>query len=137
MAISSITGTSSSTTSSSGLSSLTNDEFLTIMMEEMSNQDPLNPSDTSKLMEQISTLRSIQSQMDLQSSLEDLVTQNQITTASSLIGKTVAGLNDSNDQISGLVTSITVSDGKAILQLDTGNTLQLSKVTQVANQTSG
>lgn len=138
MAVSSVgtTSSTSSTTSSSGLGSLTNDQFLQIMMEELANQDPLSPSDTSKLMEQLSTLRNIQSQMDLQSALTDLVTQNQITTASSLIGKYVAGLSDSNDQITGLVTSITVTDNKAILQLDTGNTLSLSKVTAVANNTS-
>ncbi len=116
---------------SSGFSSLTSNDFLKVMINELSHQDPLDPQDSAKLVEQFSNLRNIESQLKLQEKLEALVMQNQVASAGGLIGKLVAGIDDSNNTVSGLVTSVRVQNGQAFLELDTGKTLAMDRLTEI------
>ena len=135
--------TTSAITSSSGtaatkapdkFAALSSSEFVKIMLSELKNQDPLAPQDSSKMLEQLSSLRNIESQTSLQDSLKSLVQQNQISSAGAMIGKSVEGLDASNNKITGLVTSVRVTDNKAMLELDNGKSLEMSRVTQVSAQ---
>lgn len=117
---------------SNGFADLSSDEFIKVLISELSNQDPLKPQDSGALMEQMSSLRNIESQLQLQKSLESLVAQNSVASASGLLGKLVAGLDDANSQVSGLVTGIRIKDGQAILELDTGHALKADRVTEIA-----
>lgn len=49
---------------------LTSDEFLEVIFAELANQDPLAPNDTQALLEQISLIRSIESDQSLAGRLE-------------------------------------------------------------------
>lgn len=130
--IGSSTGTGgTSTLNSNGLAGLSSGDFLKVVLSELRNQDPFQPQDSSKMLEQLSSLRNIESQLSLQEQLQSLVTQNGVTQASSLIGKTVQGLDESNKPIEGIVTSVRVQDGKASLELDTGKLLKMERVTQI------
>lgn len=134
MAVSPISsGTSSPKVS--GLSGLTSDDFLKIMITELQHQDPTKPTDTSAILEQMSSLRNIQSQVDLQTQLQALVVQNQAATAGNMIGKAVQGLNDNNTNVSGIVMSVSIDskNKKVTLELDTGEALEMSRVTGIAN----
>jgi flagellar basal-body rod modification protein FlgD len=111
---------------------LKSEDFIKVMISELSHQDPFQPQDSSKLLEQFSSLRNIESQLDLQSQLGNLVLQNQISNAGGLIGKTVKGLDDSNASVQGVVSSVRVTDGKAVLELDSGKTLSMDRVTEIA-----
>ena len=115
-----------------GFAQLDSAEFIKVLFTELQNQDPLKPQDTSKLLEQLSSLRNIESQLSLQEQLEDLVTQNQVASAGNLIGKKVAGLDVENNKVSGLVASVRVKDDEVILELDTGQRLKMSNVTAIA-----
>jgi len=111
---------------------LTSTDFVKIMVEEMSNQDPFEPNDSAAILEQLSSLRSIESDLSLQDQLENLVLQNSIGQAGALIGREVQGLTQSNDTVSGVVTSVRVVDGKTEVQLDRGTSLPLERVTEIA-----
>ena len=134
MSAGAITGASSvgTTEQASGFAALGSDEFIKIMLSELTQQSPFDPQDSSALLEQLSSLRNIESQISLQEQLEDLVLQNQISAAGGLIGKVVTGLDSQNNQVQGLVTSVRVQDGKAILELDSGKTLSMSRVTEIS-----
>ncbi len=132
MATSAIGSTSSTTPSAGAFGNLKTDDFLKVMMSELSHQDPFQPQDSSKLLEQMSSLRNIESQLSLQKSIESLVLNNQISSAGTMIGKVVSGLNDKNQAISGLVTSVRVASGKVVLELDSGDRLLMDRVTQIA-----
>lgn len=137
MATSAISGSSSTSGQVSGTNayaSLTSGDFIKVMMEELSNQNPFDPQDSGQLLEQFSSLRNVESQMQLQESLTSLVLQNQVSAAGGLIGKLVAGLDGNNKAITGEVTSVRVQDGKAVLELDTGKLLPMDRVTEIANQ---
>jgi len=103
-------------------------EFVRILTEELKNQDPLDPQDTSALMQQISSLRDIESESSLQTALENLVEQNQVSAASTMIGKVVEGLDTGNTETQGLVTSVRVTSDGVFLELDNGRTMSMDGV---------
>jgi flagellar basal-body rod modification protein FlgD len=83
-------------------------QFLQLMVSELTHQDPLNPMDNTQLVQQIGELRSIAAQDQLTSTLQALQTQQSLTTASSLIGKKVTALSTDNENITGTITSVSV-----------------------------
>ena len=115
--MSSVTGTNK-TTSSSGSSAGTttgNDlrnvdlnQFLSLLVTEMQNQDPLNPMDNSQLLTQISQIREIGSTNQLTETLTSLATGQGLTMASGLIGKEVSALNDDGKEVVGVVDKVSV-----------------------------
>jgi len=136
MTTSPLTGTGSSSSSSStakaGNLALTSQDFIKMMVTQLQNQDPLQPTSNSELLSQMSQIGQLQSATDLQSSLKTMVLQNQIGAAGNLIGKTVAGVDDSTSPVSGVVTSVTVANNTVSLNLDNGKTLGLNNVTTIA-----
>ncbi len=118
---------------SNAFGDLSSTDFVRILVEELSNQDPFEPNDSAAILEQLSSLRSIESDISLQGQLENLVLQNSIGQAGSLIGREVQGLSLENDIVSGTVTSVRVVDGATEVQLDTGVSLPLERVTEIAN----
>ena len=112
-------------------------DFMKVLISELSNQDPFNPQDSAALLEQLSSLRNIESQLVLQERLEDLVLQNQITLAGGLIGRIVSGLDPNNDSVEGIVTAVRVRDGKALLELDNGAVLPVDRVMRVEGAATG
>ncbi len=114
-----------------GFATLSSAEFIRIMTEELTHQDPLKPQDSAALLEQLSSLRDIESQMALQESLESLVLQNQLATAGNIIGKAVSGLDDSNAMISGVVEAIRVVEEEVWVRLESGQQLKMNNVVQV------
>ncbi len=116
----------------SAFGDLSSEEFIRVMISELSNQDPFDPQDSSALLEQFSSLRNIESQLELQDKLGALVLQNQIASAGGLIGKMVAGLNSTNDAVDGLVMSVRIEGDNVMLELDTGHTLPMQQVLAIA-----
>jgi len=107
-------------------------EFVNLLVQQMSNQDPMNPEDSTKVLEQLSNVRNIESQMQLQDKLESLVLQSEVSKASGLIGRTVQGVDARNDRVEGQVTAVRVQDDKATLELDSGKTLAMDRVTMIS-----
>jgi flagellar hook assembly protein FlgD len=126
--------TAAATPANDAFASLTSGDFIKVMMSELSNQDPFQPQDSSKLLDQFSSLRNIESSLQLQQKLSDLVLQNQISSAGGMIGKLVQGLDANNNQVQGQVLAVQVKNGAAVLQLDSGQSLDMSRVTAIAGQ---
>lgn len=128
-----VTRTQQQDKAKNGFAELSSEEFIKIITNEMSNQDPLKPNDTTALMEQLSTLMNIESQSQLQSSMSELVSQNAISSAGGMIGGFVEGLNDSGQSVSGVVQSLRIEDGKAIFVLDGGQEMPAENATRLEN----
>ena len=111
---------------------LKTEDFIKMMITQLQNQDPLEPAKNQELLAQMSQIGQLQSSTSLQESLKGMVLQNQIGSASSLIGKTVQGLDGDDDPITGLVNSVKVGADGVSLELDNGKSLMLSRVTQIA-----
>ena len=111
---------------------LKTDDFIKMMITQLQNQDPMEPAKNQELLAQMSQIGQLQSATLLQESLKGLVLQNQIGSAGNLIGKMVKGMDDKNQNINGMVSSVRVQDNQVYLELDNGKTLQLGRVTEIA-----
>jgi len=127
-----LTGSQSSASSVNSFSGMSSDDFMKIVLSELSKQDPLKPNDTSALIQQISQIRSIQSDIDLSSTLKSLVKDDQFSTAAGLIGTNISGLTETNLRVTGVVTAVSRTDNGAVLTLFSGERVPMSKVDEIS-----
>lgn len=125
--------TSAATSSSDAYSSLGSGDFLKIILSELSRQDPLKPNDTSTLLQQLSTIRTIQSDVDLSDRLKGLVNQNEWATGSGLIGKGISGISEDGTRVAGTVVGVSRTDSGAVLTLNDGTRVPMGKVDEVTD----
>jgi flagellar basal-body rod modification protein FlgD len=136
------TSTSNSTGKSQGnsLQDLEIDQFLKLMIAELQNQDPLNPMDNAQMLEQINQLRQISSNDKLSGTLDAVLTGQNLTTASGLIGKEVHALTDDAKDVVGIVdrvSVVTTDDGKGTrrLRVHVGeNSIELNNIREILPQ---
>jgi flagellar basal-body rod modification protein FlgD len=116
--ISALDGTNSTpAVTQNAFNDLTSEQFVKIMFTELSNQDPLKPNDSNQMLQQLSSLRSIQSDINLTDKLEAILTQNQLSTAGSLIGKYVSGLTEGGQRVVGEVVAVARNENGPLLRL--------------------
>lgn len=122
---------SGSSAGTSAFSALSSEDFTKIILQELSRQDPLQPSDTSTLIQQLSGLRSIQSDMDLGDKLQDLVRQNEFASATTLLGSRVTGRSIDNLDVEGVVKSVVRSSYGAVVTLEDSTRMLVSDIDQI------
>lgn len=112
-------------------SELSSEDFVKIMFTELQNQDPTEPQDTSKLMEQLNSLRNIESNMQLMDEIGDLVGQNQFSSAANLVGKLVVGKDEQLQTIQGKVIAASIENDDIVLTLETGERMPFGNLEHV------
>lgn len=116
----------------SGFNGLSSQDFLKLLITQLQNQDPSNPMDSDQLLNQISQMRALQANLELESSLKGLTLGQQLSSATSFIGKNVTAVTGSNQtQVSGMVESVIVKDGSALLRVN-GTEIPMADITGVA-----
>jgi len=105
------------------------DEFLNLLVTQLKNQDPLNPTDQKEMLAQLAQFSSLEQMQNLNQTLTAGSQFSQMAQSAALIGKTVtAGSADS--PITGTVTSVAVQNGKATLHIG-GDDVDASTVSQI------
>jgi flagellar basal-body rod modification protein FlgD len=122
--------TTPNTTSTNSFQSLTAQDFLNMMVAELQNQDPTNPTDSSQILQEVSQIDAIQSNTQLTTTLQGVQLGQSIATASALIGMSVVGTDANGNAVSGTVSSASINSGAAQLQIGSSS-IPLSNVTQV------
>jgi len=112
---------------------LQTEDFIKMMVTQLQNQDPMEPAKNQELLAQMSQIGQLQSQTTLTDSLKSMVLQNNLGAAGNLIGKSVQGVDSTGKAINGLVNSVRVQDGNVFLELDSGKTLDMTKVLSIAD----
>ncbi len=95
-------------TSGNAISDVDIDQFLGLLITEMQNQDPLNPMDNAQMLTQLSQIREIGSTNKLTETLSTLAVGQELSMASSMIGKTVKALDSNAKDVEGTVTRVSV-----------------------------
>jgi flagellar basal-body rod modification protein FlgD len=135
MSTSSVSSTSSSSSSSTSyadpLKDVSMNDFLKLLVTELENQDPTSPMDNSQILEQVSQIKAIESNQRLSDTLLYMQTQQNLTAASALLQKTVTGLDDSGNMVSGTVDKVTVSSSDGVKVCIGTSTMSLSNITEV------
>ena len=126
-------GSSSSSSSSSQLNSiLAPNEFLSLLVDSLKYQDPLNPTNSAEFLSQLAQLSQVETLQQLSQTDGSAGQASQLASGASLIGHTVSGLDAKGDSISGTVTAVTDGSAGPVLVLATSGELPLSSVTKVS-----
>jgi flagellar basal-body rod modification protein FlgD len=148
MSLNGTTGTTiqptSSTTASGGLGSsgssstsstdplLGKDAFLNLMMTQMKDQDPLNPSDPSQYLGELAQLTSVEQETNIATATTQTETAQTDTTALSLLGHTVNYTDANGNTQTGLVQKVDfTSSGPSLTVGGTGG-ISPADVTEVS-----
>ena len=99
---------SPSTAGSNNLRDVDIDKFLDLLIAELQNQDPLNPMDNSEMVQQISQIREISATNQLSDTLGSVLLGQNVSTASSLIGKRISALTDDAKNVEGVVDRVSM-----------------------------
>jgi flagellar basal-body rod modification protein FlgD len=112
----------------SGLNQLDNTQtFLNLLVAQLKNQDPSNPTDPTSFMTEIAQLTAVQSQTTLNA-------EEQTVAADSMLGQKISGTGSGGRTVSGTVSAVLLnSSGPPQLTLagQTGS-VALDQVTQVS-----
>ena len=103
------------------------------MVTELQNQDPLDPTDSSQMLSQMSEIGQLQSSDTLQTSLTSMVQQNQVAAAGAMIGKLVQGTDANANQQTGIVAAVQVSSTGVNLTSTPAQLLPMNNVTAITN----
>ena len=116
------------TTSSS--KQLTQQDFLKLLSTQMQNQDPMQPMDDSQFMAQMAQFSTLQATTTMGTDMTALRTHSDLATASSLVGRKVTIVNNTDGVVSGAVTGVDASSGSAQVVIG-GKSYSLSDITNV------
>lgn len=93
------------------------DAFLQLLLAQMQNQDPLNPTDSTEFVSQLATFSNVEQGMNTNTKLDQLLTVSNLTQASTMVGHT---LTSADGSISGIIASVRVDSTGATAVLTDG-----------------
>jgi flagellar basal-body rod modification protein FlgD len=123
----SIDGTDGSTVDNNSATELSSNEFLDLMMDELTHQDPTSAdsSDPTEYLTQLAQMTSVEQE-------EQTASAENLQSAMSMVGATVTYTNSSTgESVTGVVDSVQVSDSTPTLTIDDQSGISLSSVTNV------
>ncbi|KAA0216640.1 MAG: hypothetical protein DYG94_09000 [Leptolyngbya sp. PLA3] len=123
--------------STSAFSALTSKEFVEIMFTELTNQDPFEPNDSQAMLDQLSSLRSIESDIQLGERLDKVSQRTEFAAASQMIGKLVSGISETSSQVVDVVFSVSQTDEGPVLNLMNGQRVRMDNLIEVTNPELG
>jgi flagellar basal-body rod modification protein FlgD len=126
---SAVTGTSSSDSVSNGkTNTLTQNDFLKLLVSQMENQDPTNPQSDTEMAAQMAQFTSLTQATAMSSSMS-------MMQANSLVGSTVTLQVDSSTTANGVVTGVIMDSGTPEIQVN-GSNYTMSQVLSITPATA-
>jgi flagellar basal-body rod modification protein FlgD len=120
--------TSSDSVSSSKTNTLTQKDFLQLLVSQMENQDPTNPQSDTEMASQMAQFTSLTQTSAISSSVA-------MMQANSLVGSKVSLQVDSSTTASGVVTGVVMNNGTPEIQVN-GSDYTLSQLISVTPTTT-
>ena len=133
VSIGSITGTSGSTGSSTGVRDATDafglgfEDLLKIVLTQLTYQDPLKPMENFEFVSQLAQFSQIQQTQEMAASLQTLVAAQSTAQAASLLGRAVDIPTD-GITLTGKVTAVAFVDGAPRLTILTPDNQTISNI---------
>jgi flagellar basal-body rod modification protein FlgD len=103
--------TGSTKSSSTDPMMLGKDDFLKLLVSQLSHQDPMNPVDDKDFMGQMAQFTSVEQLTNMAAAIDRMSTASQSTQSIALIGKTVSWKKDDGSSGEGVATSVSFDDG--------------------------
>ncbi len=107
-------------------------DFLQLMIQELVNQDPMEPMKNEDLLNQVSQIKNMETLTQLDKTLSGMTTQQKVATAGALIGKEVSGISSGLENVTGVVVKVTVSTTDGVtLVTDAGDKIGIDDVIEI------
>lgn len=91
--------------------------FLSLLVEQMKNQDPTKPMDSTEYVAQLATFSNVEQSIQTNTNLTELLQASYLSQAGSMVGRTITSHDGS---ISGTVSEVRVLDDGIVAVLDDG-----------------
>lgn len=98
------------------------DAFLTLLVEQMKNQDPTDPMDASEQISQLATFSQVEQSIETNTHLKSMLQAEALTRASDLVGKYV---KSADDTVTGKVKESEVYSDGVIVVTEAGDKVLL------------
>lgn len=126
-----VTNSTNSTTNAQSTSSTVGaaktpdyEAFLTLLVAQLKNQDPTNPTDSGEYLAQLASFSSVEQQIQSNTKLDSIIQSNLLGEAGSVIGRTVTSVDGSQ---TGVVTSVKLVSNTLIANLDDGTSMPITE----------
>ncbi len=126
-----IIDTTSTAAAGSGHSTLTQNDFLKLLVAQMSAQDPLNPQSNTDFAAQMAQFSALQTSQSTQSDISLLQASQQVQQANGLIGRSVTLIAQDGTTPAGLVTGVQIVSGVPKIVVN-GSLYDLSQVLAIS-----
>jgi flagellar basal-body rod modification protein FlgD len=125
----------SSSTTNLQASSLGMEDFLKVLLTQLTYQDPLKPMDNQTFMAQIAQFTSLEQTQQLNTKIETLITNQAALSSVGLIGRMV-DVTTNGTTLTGTVSALSLSGSSPLLSIRTDagavlNEISLSQITAV------
>ena len=114
---------------------LTQDDFLKLIVAQMSAQDPMKPVDDTQFVAQMAQFSTLQATTSMQQSMAQMSSQQQFLQANGLIGRAVALLDSQGALINGTVSTVLMTNGTPQIVVN-GQPYDLSTLLSVSEPAS-
>lgn len=112
--------------------SLSSEEFMSLLLAEIQNQNPLEPMKNNEMLEQMSAIKNLEATDALTRQLSQLTEQSKVGEAAGLIGKAIRGESTAGVETVGVVQGVLVEDDVVHLVVD-GAKVPYENVVEVAD----
>lgn len=115
-----------------GQQSIGKDGFIQLLIAQLQNQDPLNPSSNEEFAAQLAQFSSLEQMQNLNQSFERMASFSNLGNASTLIGKEVSYLGEGNlETLTGMVDKVVIKDSAVHVEIG-GELIPSEKIQTVA-----
>lgn len=126
----------SSTTATLQQSSLTQQDFLKILLTQLTYQDPMKPMDNQQFMAQMAQFTSLEQTQQLNSKIATLIGNQSALQSVGLLGRTVDLMTATGSTVTGTVTALSLSGDSPQITVQTSvngtlTGISLSQITAV------
>ncbi len=126
--VTSVSNNSSATAPVNPGGQLTKDSFLQLLVAQLQNQDPLNPTDSNAMMQMETEFSTVEQLTNLNSSISSMKSAGELSQAVALLGRTLDYVDANGLPQTGTADSVTVAaDGSVRIAVGSG-TIGLSDV---------
>jgi len=134
--VSGVNGSNNSNALSNALSAVTGSSsqfvsentFLTLLITQLKNQDPMNPQDSSQFVAQLASFSSLEQMTAMNTSMQSVLDNS----ATSLIGQNVTLLDQNGNMVQGVVQGIVYYSNTPAVQVN-GQNYPISDIQNVGN----
>jgi len=93
------------------------DAFMKLLLAQLKYQDPLSPMEDRDFIAQLAQFSSLAQMQELNQSISELAAVQSLSNAAAFMGKTVSGINEAGESVTGVAEAAIMREGKVYLRV--------------------